>query len=32
MIKDNGWNKAYFAKHLGVSRAWVTIVLRELGS
>ena len=31
MIADNGWTKADLARHLGVSRAWVTIVMRELG-
>ncbi len=31
LITSNGWSKAELAKHLGVSRAWVTIVMRELG-
>ena len=31
MIEENGWSKADLARHLGVSRAWVTIVMRELG-
>ncbi len=31
LIEENGWNKADLARHLGVSRAWVTIVMRELG-
>jgi hypothetical protein len=31
MIEDNSWTKADLARHLGVSRAWVTIVMRELG-
>jgi hypothetical protein len=30
LIKDNGWGKADLARYLGVSRAWVTIVMREL--
>ena len=30
MVK-HGWNKADLARNLGVSRAWVTIVMRELG-
>jgi hypothetical protein len=30
MIEENGWSKADLARHLGVSRAWVTIVMREL--
>jgi biotin operon repressor len=29
-IKNNNWSKADLARHLGVSRAWVTIVMREL--
>jgi len=31
LITDNNWSKADLARHLGVSRAWVTIVMRELG-
>ncbi len=31
MIEDNNWSRADLARHLGVSRAWVTIVMRELG-
>jgi hypothetical protein len=31
LIVDNGWSKADLARHLGVSRAWVTVVMRELG-
>jgi hypothetical protein len=31
LIKENGWTKADLARHLGLSRAWVTIVMRELG-
>jgi len=27
---QNGWSKAELAKQLGVSRAWVTTVLRSL--
>ena len=30
LIEDNGWSKADLARHLGVSRTWVTIVMREL--
>jgi hypothetical protein len=30
LIEENGWTKADLARHLGVSRAWVTIVMREL--
>jgi hypothetical protein len=30
LIADNNWSKADLARHLGVSRAWVTIVMREL--
>jgi DNA-binding XRE family transcriptional regulator len=30
MMEENGWTKADLARHLGVSRAWVTIVMREL--
>ena len=30
LIKDNDWTKADLARYLGVSRAWVTIVMREL--
>jgi hypothetical protein len=31
LIEANGWSKAELARYLGVSRAWVTIVMRELG-
>jgi hypothetical protein len=31
LIKDNDWSKADLARYLGVSRAWITIVMRELG-
>ena len=31
MMTKHGWSKADLARHLGVSRAWVTIVMRELG-
>ena len=31
LMAKHGWNKADLARHLGVSRAWVTIVMRELG-
>lgn len=30
LIEENGWSKADLARYLGVSRAWVTIVMREL--
>jgi hypothetical protein len=30
LIEDNGWSKADLARHLGVSRAWVTMVMREV--
>jgi len=30
MIEENSWSKADLARYLGVSRAWVTIVMREL--
>ena len=30
LIEENSWSKADLARHLGVSRAWVTIVMREL--
>jgi DNA-binding Xre family transcriptional regulator len=30
MLKDNSWSKADLARHLGVSHARVTIVMREL--
>ena len=30
IMEENGWNKADLARHLGVSRAWVTMVMREL--
>jgi DNA-binding XRE family transcriptional regulator len=30
LIEENDWTKADLARHLGVSRAWVTIVMREL--
>jgi hypothetical protein len=29
MLNENNWSKADLARHLGVSRAWVTIVMRE---
>ena len=32
MIEENNWSKADLARYLGVSRAWVTIVMRELRS
>jgi len=31
LMEANGWSKAELARHLGVSRAWVTMVMRELG-
>jgi DNA-binding XRE family transcriptional regulator len=31
LMQKQGWSKADLARHLGVSRAWVTIVMRELG-
>jgi len=31
MLNENNWSKADLARHLGVSRVWVTMVLRELG-
>ena len=31
LIEENDWSKADLARYLGVSRAWVTIVMRELG-
>jgi DNA-binding XRE family transcriptional regulator len=31
LIDENGWTRAGLARHLGVSRAWVTIVLIESG-
>ena len=30
LMKENGWSRADLARHLGVSRAWVTIVMRDL--
>ncbi len=30
LIEENGWSKADLARYLSVSRAWVTIVMREL--
>jgi len=30
ILKYHDWTKAKLARHLGVSRAWVTIVLNEL--
>ena len=30
MLKENNWSQADLARYLGVSRAWVTIVMREL--
>ena len=30
MMEENHWSKADLARHLGVSRAWITIVMREL--
>ena len=30
LMTKHGWSKADLARHLGVSRAWVTIVMREL--
>ena len=32
MLKDNDWSQADLARYLGVSRAWITIVMRELRS
>ena len=29
LLKDNNWSQADLARHLGVSRAWVTMVMRE---
>ena len=31
MMDENDWSKADLARYLGVSRAWVTVVMRELG-
>ena len=31
LMEKHNWNKADLARHLGVSRAWVTMVIRELG-
>jgi Mor family transcriptional regulator len=31
LIEENGRSKADLARHLSVSRAWVSIVMRELG-
>jgi hypothetical protein len=31
LMTKHSWSKADLARHLGVSRAWVTIVMRELG-
>ena len=31
LITDNNWSKADLARHLGISRARITIVMRELG-
>jgi DNA-binding XRE family transcriptional regulator len=31
LMEANGWSKADLARHLGVSRAWVTMVMREVG-
>ena len=30
LMQKHGWSKADLARHLGFSRAWVTIVMREL--
>ena len=30
LLKDNDWSQANLARHLGVSRTWVAIVMREL--
>jgi transcriptional regulator of acetoin/glycerol metabolism len=30
LLKKNNWTMAELAKHLGVSRAWVTKVLKDL--
>jgi hypothetical protein len=30
LIEDNDWTRAELARYLGISRAWVTIVMREL--
>jgi hypothetical protein len=30
LMEENDWSKADLARYLGVSRAWVTIVMREL--
>jgi hypothetical protein len=30
LMDENNWSKADLARYLGVSRAWVTIVMREL--
>jgi hypothetical protein len=32
LMKENGWSKADLARYLGVSPAWVTMVMRELES
>ena len=31
LITDNNWSKTDLARHLGISRARITIVMRELG-
>jgi predicted XRE-type DNA-binding protein len=30
LINENGWSRAQLARHLGVSRSWVTQVMRAL--
>jgi hypothetical protein len=30
MLNENNWSKADLARHLGVSPAWVTMVMREM--
>ena len=30
MMEENNWSKADLARYMGVSRAWVTIVMREI--
>ena len=30
ILEENAWTKADLARYLGVSRAWVTIVMREI--
>jgi hypothetical protein len=32
LMEENHWSKADLSRYLGFSRAWVTMVMRELGS